>query len=160
MGFGLGVAWSLAGACAHTGIDALRKLGSGRIWPADLVALVAVFDAVISVVFVTVFEGWQPLQVQHPQKFTTVMLCSSGLLLLSKLMYQKALHVAPLSLTVPYLSFTPAILVLVAYVLVGEVSAQHCDRAGCHLLGRCECKGNVLFVAPCMVARVLNPQHI
>eukprot|EP00877_Chromochloris_zofingiensis_P002832 jgi/Chrzof1/1254/Cz01g46140.t1 len=122
MGFGQGVLWSLAGACAHTGIDALRKLGSGRIRSADLVTLAAVFDAVICTLFVAVFEGVPTLsQVEHPRKLTLVAFISGFLLLLSKWIYQRALHTAPLSLTVPYLAFTPAILVVVAYFFIGEV---------------------------------------
>jgi len=36
-------------------------------------------------------------------------------------MYQKALHIAPLSLTVPYLAFTPVMILVTAFFLLGEV---------------------------------------
>ncbi|KAJ9509775.1 hypothetical protein QJQ45_011623 [Haematococcus lacustris] len=38
-----------------------------------------------------------------------------------RVLYQKALAISPLSLCVPYLSFTPSFLVLTAFVFVGEV---------------------------------------
>lgn len=93
MGFFLGVAWSLAGALAHTGIDALRKKGADRIKAVDLVCLVAVLDATFSSLLICLFEGGfaQLVAIPNPHHFTTIVVLSSSLLLFSKLLYQKAL---------------------------------------------------------------------
>ena len=45
---------------------------------------------------------------------------SAALRLLSLLLYQTAIQLAPLSVTVPYLSFTPAMLLITAYLMIGE----------------------------------------
>jgi len=139
MGFGAGVAWSLAGACAHTASDALRKLLSARGFGAsDVVAGVAVLDAVVAPALALVLEFAAPPAPQHaalaaaaaaaggaPQPrgpfpvYLLAAIASSALMLASKVLYQRALA-APLSLTVPYLAFTPAMVALIAYVALGE----------------------------------------
>jgi drug/metabolite transporter (DMT)-like permease len=116
-----GATLALAAACAHTGIDALRKHGAQRI-PADqLVALVGVLDSLLSVSFVAGFGAEHMVHIQHLPRFIMAVLASSSILLFSKVLYQRALHMAPLSLTIPYLSFSPAILLLTAYLILGEV---------------------------------------
>ena len=45
---------------------------------------------------------------------------SAALRLVSLLLYQTAIQIAPLSVTIPYLSFTPAMLVVTAYLMIGE----------------------------------------
>ena len=121
MSYWHGVLWSLAAACAHTAVDVSRKYGSTRIPPGELVALVAVFDAVIATTAVGLVEGYSGVDYNEPEQFLVLVFASSSLGLLAKYMYQKALHIAPLSLTVPYLAFTPALLVIVAFILMGEV---------------------------------------
>ena len=37
------------------------------------------------------------------------------------LLFQRALSISPVSLTVPYLSFTPAVLLITSYFMLGEV---------------------------------------
>jgi drug/metabolite transporter (DMT)-like permease len=126
MGYLVGVGWALAAAVAHTGIDVLRKYGASKIRPLELVGLTALFDAVIATsatALLHLCSGQGHLLVgtlEHPGLFWLITSSSSILLLVSKVLYNHALHIAPLSLTVPYLAFTPAILVLVAYVFIGE----------------------------------------
>jgi drug/metabolite transporter (DMT)-like permease len=45
---------------------------------------------------------------------------SAALRLLSLLLYQTAIQLSPLSVTIPYLSFTPAMLLITAYLIIGE----------------------------------------
>jgi hypothetical protein len=45
---------------------------------------------------------------------------SAALRLMSLLLYQTAIELSPLSVTVPYLSFTPAMLLVTAFLLIGE----------------------------------------
>jgi drug/metabolite transporter (DMT)-like permease len=126
MGYLAGVGWALAAAVAHTGIDVLRKYGAARIRPLELVGLTALFDAAIATSGTALLHLAQAQghllfgTLEHPGLFWLITCSSSVLLLVSKVLYNQALHIAPLSLTVPYLAFTPAILVLVAYVFIGE----------------------------------------
>lgn len=120
----VGVCFSLCAAIGNTGSDTLRKHASKSIpvLPTTaLVACVAVFDAIISVTGVAATSGFADvLKIQNPLLFCCLLCCSSGLLIGSKIMYQRALLVSPLSLTIPYLSATPAFLLLTAYLFVGE----------------------------------------
>jgi hypothetical protein len=45
---------------------------------------------------------------------------SAALRLVSLLLYQTAIQLSPLSVTIPYLSFTPAMLIVTAYLMIGE----------------------------------------
>jgi uncharacterized membrane protein len=45
---------------------------------------------------------------------------SAGLRLVALLLYQTAIQLAPLSVTIPFLSFTPAMLIVTAYLMIGE----------------------------------------
>eukprot|EP00878_Enallax_costatus_P006571 GHUV01006889.1.p1 GENE.GHUV01006889.1~~GHUV01006889.1.p1 ORF type:complete len:545 (+),score=161.78 GHUV01006889.1:647-2281(+) len=124
MGFLEGVVWSLAGAVAHSAIDVLRKLGSQRMAPADLVAVVTVYDTIIATAGVIAVEGSLPdmSTFTNTRRFFIVVSLTSALAVLGRLLYQRALSIAPLSLTVPYLAFTPAFVVLISpFFLAGEV---------------------------------------
>lgn len=59
-----------------------------------------------------------PLLENHTFIFSAFM--SASLRLLSLLLYQSAIQLAPLSSTVPYLSLSPAMLLVTAYLLIGE----------------------------------------
>ncbi|KAG2442506.1 hypothetical protein HXX76_002592 [Chlamydomonas incerta] len=111
-------------AVTHTCIDTLRKYAS-TTWGISndgLVTVPALLDAVFSVSWVVLSGHWQPIStVKHPQVFATATLSSSLLLLLSRFMYQRAVCMSPLSLTIPYLAFTPAILIATAYIFLGEL---------------------------------------
>ncbi len=83
---------------------------------------------VFSVSWVVLSGHWQAISsVKHPQVFATATLSSSLLLLLSRFMYQRAVSISPLSLTIPYLAFTPAILIATAYIFLGGCT---CDGQG------------------------------
>lgn len=116
-----GVALALSAAAAHSCIDVLRKHIASSIAPNDIVALVALLDAVISCSCVYFLFGSERLQWHNPLPLFVAVVGGSVLLLLSKFLYQRALHISPLSMTVPYLSFTPAMLLVTAYFVVGEV---------------------------------------
>jgi drug/metabolite transporter (DMT)-like permease len=141
MGFAAGVAWSLAGACVHTASDALRKVLSSRgFGPSDVVAGVAVLDALVAPAMALLLElaasapgapaAPPAAAASSPPSYAAaaatrgayvlIAVASSALMLASKLLYQAALAAAPLSLTVPYLAFTPALVALAAFVFLGE----------------------------------------
>lgn len=115
-----GVAFALAAAGCNTGIDVLRKFGAAVVPPRELVAIVAIFDAVLSVCFVAAIGGLREIKIDNPTLFWLATSWSSALLLLSKGLYQTAIHNSPLSLTIPYLSFTPVVLLGTAFLFLGE----------------------------------------
>lgn len=91
---------------------------------ADLVALVTVYDAIFATAGVLAVDGSLPdiSSFTSKSQFFTVVAITSLLAVLARLLYQRALSIAPLSLTVPYLAFTPAFVVMVSpFFLVGEV---------------------------------------
>ncbi|PNW85424.1 hypothetical protein CHLRE_03g185800v5 [Chlamydomonas reinhardtii] len=119
-----GLVLAACAAVTHTCIDTLRKYAS-TTWGISndgLVTVPALLDAVFSVSWVVLSGHWQSIStVKHPQVFATATLSSSLLLLLSRFMYQRAVCMSPLSLTIPYLAFTPAILIVTAYIFLGEL---------------------------------------
>ncbi|WIA12726.1 hypothetical protein OEZ86_006051 [Tetradesmus obliquus] len=90
--------------------------------PADLIALVTVYDAVIATIGVLIVDNGLPDTSSFDKHtFYTVVTITAFGATLARLLYQRALSIAPLSLTVPYLAFTPAFVVLISPLfLVGE----------------------------------------
>eukprot|EP00798_Chlamydomonas_sp_ICE-L_P008149 gene8149-1402_t len=118
-----GVALSLCAACTHSLIDVFRKSCSNVGIPTlALVFLPAILDAFIACTGVFLTGGFENVTFnERLVPFTLAIISTSALLLYSKLLYQRALHLSPLSLTIPYLSFTPAFLIVTAFIFVGEV---------------------------------------
>eukprot|EP00882_Tetradesmus_deserticola_P014836 GHRQ01015787.1.p1 GENE.GHRQ01015787.1~~GHRQ01015787.1.p1 ORF type:complete len:143 (+),score=23.27 GHRQ01015787.1:662-1090(+) len=125
MSYAAGIGWSFLAAIAHSAIDVLRKLGSQRMAPADLIALVTVYDAVIATAGVLVVDrGLPDTSMFDKHTFYTVVAVTAFGATFARLLYQRALSIAPLSLTVPYLAFTPAFVVLISPLfLVGEAAS-------------------------------------
>ncbi|GIL72953.1 hypothetical protein Vretimale_4599 [Volvox reticuliferus] len=117
-----GVALAACAALTHTAIDSTRKYAASVVGipPDGLVAIPALLDMFISCAGVALSGRWRGT-VMHPALFATATISSSLLLLVSRFMYQRAIQLSPLSLTIPYLAFTPAILIATAYVFLGEL---------------------------------------
>lgn len=64
-----------------------------------------------------VFAGSAP---SDPRAFWTATIVALPIEVAAALMYQHALHRSPLSLTVPYLAFTPVFLLLTGWIMLGE----------------------------------------
>lgn len=117
-----GFALAFCAAFTHSLIDLLRKIASSRINTTQLVCLVSMLEGTLAFSFVagqgtlTIRHG--TLQEQYPFLFASCM--SASLRLVSLLLYQTAIQLAPLSETIPYLSFTPAMLLITAFLLIGE----------------------------------------
>jgi uncharacterized membrane protein len=92
---------------------------------ADLIALVTVYDAVIATIGVLCVDGGLPDTSSFDKHtFYTVVTITAFGATFARLLYQRALSIAPLSLTVPYLAFTPAFVVLISPLfLVGEAAS-------------------------------------
>lgn len=121
-----GFAYAAAAAIAHSCIDASRKLASQRFTSAELVGLVGVLDAAFLSLLVygtgTTFYAGTHTFVHRAQLhlFLAIVVCGACVKVLVGFMYQRALHVSPLSVTVPYLAFTPVLLLFTGYIVVHE----------------------------------------
>lgn len=104
-----GIALAGAAALANSSIDTVRKFASSLVPSSPLVALPALLEALIACSAIAASGGFSGLDLSGVdlKTFAFVTLLSSALQLYAKLLYQKALALAPLSLTIPYLSCTP-----------------------------------------------------
>lgn len=91
------------------------------------------YDAVIATIGVLIVDNGLPDTSSFDKHtFYTVVTITAFGATLARLLYQRALSIAPLSLTVPYLAFTPAFVVLISPLfLVGE-SASPMGMLGEH----------------------------
>ena len=106
----VGIGLALAAACCNSAIDASRKAASVLVPSAALVALPALLEACLACSFIAALGGFDGVDLSSlPSGFFVVTLLSSVIQFGAKLLYQRALALAPLSLTVPYLSCTPGV---------------------------------------------------
>lgn len=118
--------FSLAAAAAHSSVETLRKHASITIPLQSLIALPALLEAIICLIYDSVSPddgpAWQKVSdgSQISIHFVCTVMASSVILLFARSLYQRALSMAPMSLTVPFLSFTPVLLVFIAYVFLNE----------------------------------------
>ncbi len=118
-----GFAYAAAAAIGHSCIDASRKLASQKFTSAELVGLVGLLDATVLslIVYATgMFNVYAFLEMSELDLFLGVLFGGACIKVLISYMYQRALHVSPLSVTVPYLAFTPVLLLFTGYVVVHE----------------------------------------
>jgi drug/metabolite transporter (DMT)-like permease len=101
------------------GFDLLRKLLVGKVPPVALVFLLTVGSAPL-------FAAWMAVQEAAPARpgYLLPALGSVVLNLVANLLYLEGMRIAPLSVTVPLLSLTPAFASLLAVPLLGERPAR------------------------------------
>eukprot|EP00252_Welwitschia_mirabilis_P013490 TRINITY_DN2966_c0_g1_i2.p1 TRINITY_DN2966_c0_g1~~TRINITY_DN2966_c0_g1_i2.p1 ORF type:complete len:226 (+),score=23.10 TRINITY_DN2966_c0_g1_i2:449-1126(+) len=121
-----GFIFAAGAAVGHSCIDVSRKMAAQYLSPAELIALVGILDAILLSAIVAFF-GSNPQIGSLETLFSTgdtnlakLFVISGGLKVMAGYMYQKALHVSPMSVTVPYLAFTPVMLVFTSYFLMNE----------------------------------------
>ena len=90
----------------------------------DLVPATFWCRVAVAVVFVLVL-GWRiasgvPVAVREPLLFLGYLAVDVSLITIVMWLYFRALQISPLSLCVPFLSFTPVFLIFTTYVLLGE----------------------------------------
>jgi drug/metabolite transporter (DMT)-like permease len=97
------------------GFDLLRKLLVGKVPPVALVFLLTVGSAPL-------FAAWMVVQGVTPPRpgYLLLALGSVVLNIVANLLYLEGMRIAPLSVTVPLLSLTPAFASLLAVPLLGE----------------------------------------
>lgn len=117
-----GFGYAFAAAGGHTSIDALRKVASSKIPTLDMVGFVCIWDCIILTTICS-YQGELPqfASVMATPELGTLTVASAVLKVVTSAMYQRAVSVSPLSLTVPYLAFTPVLLLITAYVINGEL---------------------------------------
>ncbi|CAI7851283.1 unnamed protein product, partial [Closterium sp. NIES-53] len=115
-----GFACAAAAAIGHSGIDATRKYASQTLSSAELVTLVGILDALFLSSFILAFRLVTDLRFVT-WKLLQILVASSAAKILAGVMYQRALHVAPISTTVPFLAFVPVLLLATSFLLLGEV---------------------------------------
>lgn len=111
IGLGLALATSLAWAR----LDASRKALVRDVAPIPLVVVMTFGQAPLFLVWAARDGGW--LGPGYAIPGLTVL----GLNVLSNVAFVQAIRISPLSLTIPFLSFTPVFTTLVAVPLLGEV---------------------------------------
>eukprot|EP00897_Mesotaenium_endlicherianum_P005387 jgi/Mesen1/4877/ME000244S04047 len=118
-----GFAYAAAAAVGHSCIDASRKIASQRFSSAELVGLVGLLDAIFLSTFIF-GTGMVTSMDFMDYQLATILLASAAVKVLAGVMYQRALQVSPLSVTVPYLAFTPALLIFTSYLMIHEVPSS------------------------------------
>jgi drug/metabolite transporter (DMT)-like permease len=101
--------------CVATG-DALTKKFFGRFSPYDM----AVASSIYSLPFLVVYIFFIPI----PQLDSVFWWVASVLIPLDTFafyLYMKAIKLSPLSLSIPFLSFTPVFMILTGFIVLGEV---------------------------------------
>lgn len=85
----------------------------GRCPAADLIALLTIYNAAFAVLGVWLIDGGLPVMADmpNPALFTKAVVLTACTGLTAAVLYQRALSIAPLSLTVPYLAFAPVFVV-------------------------------------------------
>ncbi len=101
--------------CVATG-DALTKKFFGRFSPYDM----AIASSIYSLPFLIVYIFFIPI----PQLDTVFWWIACILIPLDTFafyLYMKAIKLSPLSLSIPFLSFTPVFMILTGFIVLGEV---------------------------------------
>ncbi|KAL4195278.1 hypothetical protein AMTRI_Chr05g72540 [Amborella trichopoda] len=120
-----GLCYAAGAALAHSCIDLSRKWAANNFNPIELLALVALLDSVLLCALAS--SSWPslpPLLSNPDRHFLRILVLSSGLKVMAGYMYQKSLQISPISVTVPYLAFTPVMLLLTGFLLMGEVPSH------------------------------------
>lgn len=101
--------------CVATG-DALTKKFFGRFSPYDM----AVASSIYSLPFLIIYIFFVPI----PQLDSVFWWLASVLIPLDVFafyFYMKAIKISPLSISIPFLSFTPVFMILTGFIVLGEV---------------------------------------
>jgi drug/metabolite transporter (DMT)-like permease len=119
---------ALAASLGFATLDGLRKHLVQHLSPITTAALMNGAQAVILLSAALLEHGGVP---HAPPAFYAIVLVTAVINLITTLMYLRAVQRSPLSLTIPYLAFTPALLLLTAWVVLGELPSV---RGACGVL--------------------------
>lgn len=113
---GLGLALALGSTCAWSGLDVVRKRLAGELGPATILLgfTAAQVPIHVSATALTGFPDVGPT-------FLPWTALAAALTLTANILFVRAVRVSPLSLTVPYLSFSPVLTLLFGVIVVDQV---------------------------------------
>ncbi|KAI9921435.1 hypothetical protein PsorP6_000842 [Peronosclerospora sorghi] len=114
-----GVSIAVMNSVVNALCDPMRKYLTKFMDPFLLVAMRGLVQAPIFVVWALVDSGGR-LPPLNPLFWTSVCI-SGGINIVTSYLYNRAIQISSLSTTVPFLSFTSAFLVIVAFLVLGEV---------------------------------------
>ncbi|KAH7492557.1 hypothetical protein PRIC1_001993 [Phytophthora ramorum] len=114
-----GVSLAVINSVVNALCDPLRKYLTKFMDPFMVVAMRGLIQAPIFVVWALIDTAGRMPQLNH--LFWTSVCISGGINIITSYLYNRAIQISTLSATVPFLSFTPAFLVVVAFLVLGEV---------------------------------------
>ena len=117
--FSYGVSIAVLNSVVNALCDPLRKYLTTCMDPFMVVALRGLIQAPLFVVWAIVDSGGQLPRLNR--LFWTAVCVSGSINVVTSYLYIRAIQISTLSATVPFLSFTPAFLVIVAFLVLGEV---------------------------------------
>lgn len=119
---------ALAASLGFAALDGVRKHLVQQLSPITTAAIMNGAQAVLLLGVALLEHGGVP---DAPPAFYGIVLVTAAINLGTTLMYLRAVQSSPLSLTIPYLAFTPALLLLTAWVVLGETPSL---RGACGVL--------------------------
>ncbi|KAG2780124.1 hypothetical protein PC129_g21406 [Phytophthora cactorum] len=114
-----GVSIAVINSVVNALCDPLRKYLTKFMDPFMVVAMRGLIQAPLFVVWAIVDTGGRLPPLNH--LFWTSVCISGSINIITSYLYNRAIQISTLSATVPFLSFTPAFLVVVAFLVLGEV---------------------------------------
>ncbi|POM57973.1 Drug/Metabolite Transporter (DMT) Superfamily [Phytophthora palmivora] len=114
-----GVSIAVINSVVNALCDPLRKYLTKFMDPFMVVALRGLIQAPLFVTWAIVDTGGRLPPLNH--LFWTSVCISGCINIITSYLYNRAIQISTLSATVPFLSFTPAFLVIVAFLVLGEV---------------------------------------
>ncbi|GMF54956.1 unnamed protein product [Phytophthora fragariaefolia] len=114
-----GVSIAVINSVVNALCDPLRKYLTKFMDPFMVVAMRGIIQAPIFVLWAIVDTGGRLPPLNH--LFWTSVCISGCINIITSYLYNRAIQISTLSATVPFLSFTPAFLVIVAFLVLGEV---------------------------------------
>ncbi|DBA03332.1 TPA: hypothetical protein N0F65_004609 [Lagenidium giganteum] len=114
-----GVSIAIINSIVNALCDPLRKYLTKFMDPFALVAARGLFQAPLFCLWAMIDCGGRLPPLNH--LFWTSVAISGAINIVTSYLYNRAIQISTLSATVPFLSFTPAFLVVVAFLVLGEV---------------------------------------
>lgn len=114
-----GVSIAVINSVVNALCDPLRKYLTKFMDPFMVVAVRGLIQAPLFVLWAIVDTGGRLPPLNH--LFWTSVCISGSINIITSYLYNRAIQISTLSATVPFLSFTPAFLVVVAFLVLGEV---------------------------------------
>jgi len=112
----MGLFFAVLASVSFVALDVLRKILGSRISASKVVIGINLGSAPIFAVFLFLNGGWE-----FDAVFLFIGIFEAIAFAITSVLYVQAVSLSPLSLTIPYLSLTPVISLLVAIFTIGEI---------------------------------------